>query len=610
MTKPAGNDLPPDSPANNLTDSTKSPPSRRERRKRRKSERKNESSEETNEHKKRHKRSLKKLENGSIPKLPDEDPVQLAKEVNEKDYQIISLLGVGSQGRVYLVRLTDTDQYFAMKVFRKDRILPNAKTTRSILTEHRFLAQTNHPFITKLYHSFHSHERLYMVMEYCPGGELLSIIKKQPDARLNEDQVRFYASEVVLVLEYVHSKGYIYRDLKPENILLHLDGHVRVADFGLSKQAEEMPQLHVFERRSKSLNPFKKRTTIDIQQGEVLRTNSLVGSIHYLAPEVVKGEDYDVIADWWAFGVLLYDLFYGYPPFRGHSNREIIVAISQCDYRFPDSIPISSTLKSLIKGLLKLDPKKRICAKHGASDIKRHPFFAGTNWGLLRNRTPPIIPHVSSAYDTSNFEVYEEDEDSIEFQFFSELPEDTYISMEDQQKFDNFFYLNDDYGQQLWDRKVAKFAKDSNVPHLSSNSPEPSQQGSRKHSKSHKIRRRSSHKKPRSRRRAATVDMGTPVPKFHSSSVPGHLMAAQSLGDLPGFHSESAPSSPVAPENADDFNFENHINEVITKKGQFDKKRAKQKIERKESATHSATHEIEQRTRPASVMISSPPRDY
>lgn len=241
-------------------------------------------------------------------------------------------------------------------------------------------------------------------------------------------------------------------------------------------------------------------------------------------------------------------------------------------------------MKSLIKGLLKIDPKKRICAKHGASDIKRHPFFAGINWGLLRNRTPPIIPQVTSAYDTSNFEVYEEDEDSIDFQFFSELPEDTYISMEDQQKFDNFFYLNDDYGQQLWNRKIAKLAKDNNYPPIAQLGNKPnnpvSPSSTRKH-KSHKSRR----KRVKSRRRAATVDMGTPVPKFQSSSVPGSLIGAQSLGDLPGYHSESAPSSPVAPEREEDFNFENHMNEVI-KKNQFENKRAKQKIIRKESATH------------------------
>ena len=136
------------------------------------------------------------------------------------------------------------------------------------------MSSTDHPFVTKLFHSFHTPERLFMVMEFCPGGELFTTIKKQPNGHLTEDQVRFYASEVVLVLEFIHSKGYIYRgtsstplyflerfsgcctDLKPENILLHLDGHIRMADFGLSKQSESGPQNIIQERGGKNWNPF------------------------------------------------------------------------------------------------------------------------------------------------------------------------------------------------------------------------------------------------------------------------------------------------------------------------------------------------------------------
>lgn len=200
-------------------------------------ERKQESSEEiieiiknnnSNNKKKKKKNKSKKHKDKSLESLLE----TVKKEIGPQDYQIISLLGVGSQGRVYLVRLNSTNQLFAMKVFSKDRVCSNTKvdlhfyflreklfyllffnvkTTRSVLTEQRFLSTTNHPFITKLYHSFQSFERLFMVMEYCAGGELWTTIKKQPGKKLTEDQVRFYASEVLLVLEYVHFRGYIYR---------------------------------------------------------------------------------------------------------------------------------------------------------------------------------------------------------------------------------------------------------------------------------------------------------------------------------------------------------------------------------------------------------------
>lgn len=179
-------------------------------------ERKQESSEEIVEIVKKNNKEKKKKKNKNKSKKQKDRNLEalletVKKEIGPQDYQIISLLGVGSQGRVYLVRLNNTNQLFAMKVFSKDRVCSNTKTTRSVLTEQRFLSTTNHPFITKLYHSFQSYERLFMVMEYCAGGELWTTIKKQPGKRLTEDQVRFYASEVLLVLEYVHFRGYIYR---------------------------------------------------------------------------------------------------------------------------------------------------------------------------------------------------------------------------------------------------------------------------------------------------------------------------------------------------------------------------------------------------------------
>jgi len=324
---------------------------------------------------------------------------------------------------------------------------------RSVLTEQIFLATTDHPFITKLLHSFTSAERLFMVMEYCPGGELWTLIKRQPNERLNEEQIRFYAAEVLIVLEFVHSKGYIYRDLKPENILIHTDGHIRVADFGLSKQADTIPEMKVKQGGGSFLKTTKSRSLLDFRQGSVIRTNSLVGSVHYLAPEVlsIRGS-YNVMADWWAFGILLYDMFYGGPPFQGRCNEEVMMKILQGEYRFYESLPISPELKSLIKGLLKRDPKKRICAKRGANDLKKHPFFATIQWGLLRNATPPIMPVIDNPEDASNFDTDEEfdDEEEDEFRFFSELPEcHDLLTPEEQKRFDGFEFTRKSFAQSI-----------------------------------------------------------------------------------------------------------------------------------------------------------------
>jgi len=268
---------------------------------------------------------------------------------------------------------------------------------KRVLTEREILATADHPFIVPLYYSFQSQDKLYFIMEYCAGGEFFRMLQKQPKKCLPEIAVKFYAGEVLLALEYLHFKGFIYRDLKPENILLHSSGHIRLSDFDLSKQTVTTlsPQL---------IKPFfsdmkdAKLTTKQIQE-----FNSFVGTEEYIAPEVIKGDGHNSTVDWWTFGILLYEMLYGKTPFKGTNQKETFSNILNKKLSFPDEPVVSKEAKNLIKSLLNADPKKRLGGKIGAADLRDNPFFKGINWPLIRNTDPPVKPQLKNELDTSNF---------------------------------------------------------------------------------------------------------------------------------------------------------------------------------------------------------------
>lgn len=312
-------------------------------------------------------------------------------EVGPDSFEKIEILGKGDVGKVYLVREKKSKHLYAMKILSKREMIKRNKIKRA-LAEQEILATSNHPFIVTLYHSFQSDEHLYLCMEYCMGGEFFRALQTIEGKCLKENDAKFYAAEVTAALEYLHLMGYIYRDLKPENILLHQSGHIMLSDFDLSKQSgsEAAPTIVNSRGGSSSSGMPAIDTKACIAD---FRTNSFVGTEEYIAPEVIRGNGHTSAVDWWTLGILLYEMLFGITPFKGQNRNATFAKILKSEVVFLDGgQPISSACKSLIRKLLIKDEKKRLGSRAGASDIKGHPFFKNTQWALLRNQTPPIIP--------------------------------------------------------------------------------------------------------------------------------------------------------------------------------------------------------------------------
>ncbi|CAO2161717.1 unnamed protein product [Urochloa humidicola] len=341
-------------------------------------------------------------------------------------FRLLKRLGYGDIGSVYLVQLRGTQAFFAMKVMDKDSLISRNKLVRA-QTEKEILSLLDHPFLPTLYTHFETDKLYCLVMEYCCGGNLHSLRQKQPNRHFSEQAARFYASEVLLALEYLHMLGIVYRDLKPENVLVRDGGHIMLSDFDLSLRCSVSPMLvksssvhaggngvdkglihaeggcvqpSAFFPRILSKKSRKTKSELSIK-GSFLEFNaeptdarsmSFVGTHEYLAPEIIRGEGHGSAVDWWTFGIFLYELLHGMTPFKGSSNRATLCNVVEQPLQFPESPPVSSVARDLIRGLLVKNPLKRVATKRGATEIKQHPFFEGVNWALVRGAHPPSVP--------------------------------------------------------------------------------------------------------------------------------------------------------------------------------------------------------------------------
>ncbi|KAI8140659.1 kinase-like domain-containing protein [Fennellomyces sp. T-0311] len=327
-------------------------------------------------------------------------------EVGPGNFTKIKLLGKGDVGKVYLVKQNDNGRLYALKVLAKKEMVKRNKIKRAY-AEQAILATANHPFIVPLYHSFQSHNYLYFCMEFCVGGEFFRALQRRPGRVLVETDAKFYAAEVVAALEYLHLMGIVFRDLKPENILLHESGHLMLSDFDLSVQSPSAGPPSIIQ----SSLPFWQRPMLNTKSCANLRTNSFVGTEEYLAPEVIEGNGHSSTVDWWALGIFLYEMLYGFTPFKGLSRQDTFDLILHKTLEFPDFSQnpyytgpgVSSQCKNIMRKLLHKDEAKRLGALAGASEVKSHAFFKSINFALLRNMTPPIIPAKSNAIDAVHF---------------------------------------------------------------------------------------------------------------------------------------------------------------------------------------------------------------
>eukprot|EP01139_Manchomonas_bermudensis_P005337 Amastigsp_a174977_92.p1 type:complete len:372 gc:universal Amastigsp_a174977_92:1343-228(-) len=293
------------------------------------------------------------------------------------EFELISTIGTGTFGRVYLTRHVETHKYYAMKVLKKVEVV-RLKQVEHITSEKNILMQLHHPFIVNLYGATQDSRNLYMLMEYVIGGEVFTHLRKA--GRFPSDVCVFYAGEITLALEYMHSLDCVYRDLKPENLLLDAEGHIKITDFGFAKHVED-------------------------------RTWTLCGTPEYLAPEIIQSKGHGKAVDWWALGILIFEMLCGYPPFFDDNPFGIYEKILAGKIAFPTHVDANA--KDLIRNLLNADLTKRVgCLRNGPEDIKRHKWFRFIDWPtLLARQVPaPIVPVTGSPGDTSNFDQYPEED--------------------------------------------------------------------------------------------------------------------------------------------------------------------------------------------------------
>lgn len=324
------------------------------------------------------------------------------EQLGLKHFRPVKPLGSGDTGSVHLVELYGTGEFFAMKAMDKGIMLNRNKVHRAC-AEREILDKLDHPFLPVLYASFQTKTHICLITNYCPGGELFLLLDQQPTKVLKEDAVRFYAAEVLIALEYLHCQGIIYRDLKPENVLLQSNGHISLTDFDLSCLTSCKPQI-IFPEINKKRRRHKNQDTPIFVAEPMRASNSFVGTEEYIAPEIITGAGHTSAVDWWALGILLYEMLYGYTPFRGKTRQKTFANVLHKDLKFPGRIPVSLVTKQLIYRLLHRDPKNRLGSREGANEIKRHPFFRGVNWALIRCMNPPKldVPFTSAEDEKEN----------------------------------------------------------------------------------------------------------------------------------------------------------------------------------------------------------------
>ncbi|KNA11217.1 hypothetical protein SOVF_137160 [Spinacia oleracea] len=303
----------------------------------------------------------------------NDDLLTKDQKVGLEDFEIMKVVGQGAFGKVYQVLKKGTSEIYAMKVMRKDKIMEKnhgeyMKAERDILTK------IGHPFIVQLRYSFQTKYRLYLVLDFINGGHLFFQLEKH--GLFREDLARIYAAEIVSAVSHLHANGIMHRDLKPENILLDAEGHVMLTDFGLAKELEENG-----------------------------RSNSLCGTVEYMAPEIVLAKGHDKAADWWSVGVLIFEMLTGQPPFFGGNRDKIQKKIIKDKIKLPAFL--TSEAHSLLKGLLQKEPSRRLGSGATASEeIKLHKWFNPIVWKKLEARQvqPSFRPEVAGKLCTVNFD--------------------------------------------------------------------------------------------------------------------------------------------------------------------------------------------------------------
>uniref|UniRef100_A0A7N4PI76 protein kinase C n=1 Tax=Sarcophilus harrisii TaxID=9305 RepID=A0A7N4PI76_SARHA len=344
------------------------------------------------------------------------DGIKISQGLGLQDFDLIRVIGRGSYAKVLLVRLKKNDQIYAMKVVKKELVHDDEDIDWVQTEKHVFEQASSNPFLVGLHSCFQTTSRLFLVIEYVNGGDLMFHMQRQ--RKLPEEHARFYAAEICIALNFLHERGIIYRDLKLDNVLLDAEGHIKLTDYGMCKEG---------------LGP-----------GDT--TSTFCGTPNYIAPEILRGEEYGFSVDWWALGVLMFEMMAGRSPFdiitdNPDMNTEdyLFQVILEKPIRIPRFLSVKAS--HVLKGFLNKDPKERLgCQPQtGFSDIKSHTFFRSIDWDLLEKKQalPPFQPQITDDYGLDNFDT----------QFTSEpvqlTPDDEdVIKRIDQSEFEGFEYIN------------------------------------------------------------------------------------------------------------------------------------------------------------------------
>ncbi|CAI9753471.1 unnamed protein product [Fraxinus pennsylvanica] len=342
-------------------------------------------------------------------------------KVGIDDFEQLTIIGKGAFGEVRLCRAKSTGEIFAMKKLKKSEMLSRGQVEH-VRSERNLLVEVDSRCIVKLFYSFQDSDFLYLIMEYLPGGDIMTLLMREDI--LSEDVARFYIAESILAIHSIHQHSYVHRDIKPDNLILDKNGHLKLSDFGLCKPLDnkyssllEDDDFTTQESRTDSEGHDGSDSAPWLMAKEQLQqwkrnrralAYSTVGTLDYMAPEVLLKKGYGMECDWWSLGAIMYEMLVGYPPFCSDDPRMTcrkIINWKTC-LKFPEEPKISIEAKDLICHLL-CDVERRLGTR-GVDEIRAHSWFSGVNWETLYEMEAAYKPTVTGELDTQNFEKFEE----------------------------------------------------------------------------------------------------------------------------------------------------------------------------------------------------------
>jgi cell cycle protein kinase DBF2/cell cycle protein kinase DBF20 len=343
-----------------------------------------------------------------------------------KDFDIITQVGQGGYGQVFLARNKDTKEICALKVLNK-KLLTRSDETKHVLTERDILTNTRSEWLVKLLYAFQDAENLYMAMEFVPGGDFRTLLNNA--GYLNAHHARFYISEMFAAVNALHQLGFTHRDLKPENFLIDAKGHIKLTDFGLAAGAVSSDRIESMKLRLNQVKDLeykpKERSFTERQQlyrslraKDIHYANSMVGSPDYMALEVLEGKPYDYTVDYWSLGCMLFETIVGYTPFCGGSSDETYGNLKRWKHvlkrpRYEDGKYVFSDRTWQLITKLIASPNDRL---RSFKQIIEMPYFSEIqNWETLRDSIPPFIPQLDNEEDAGYFDDFENESDMAKY---------------------------------------------------------------------------------------------------------------------------------------------------------------------------------------------------